>query len=324
MRFALFVGLVGTLSTMLAIVPASARDLRSSDIHPRDYPTVRAVAYMDELLRQQSKGRHRVASLGHDSHSSEGFTIAQVRNGTLDMARVSLGALNGMAPATVLPGLPYLFKSITHARHVLDGPIGDEILDSLEAHGLIGLAFYDGGPRHFYASRPIRQPADLRGLRVRVQMSDSWGRILQALGAEPVATPADRLGLVVQSGVVDATEGNLPTYLSSGQHQVTRYFSATGHAMTPSVLIFSKRIWDTLPAADRDLIRRAARSSVPTMRRLWDARLRADRAAIDGTNVHIVDNVDCRAFADALQPLYPLVVRDARLASLISQIQAGE
>jgi len=324
MRFALLLGLLGTLPGMLAVAPASGRDLRSSDIHPRDHPTVQAVAHMDELLRQHSGGRYRVASLGQDSRSSEGFTIAQVRNGTLDMARVNLAALNGIAPATVIPGLPYLFRSTMHARHVLDGPIGDEILGSLEGHGLVGLAFYDAGPRHIYATRPIREPADLRGLRVRLQMSDSWGRILQALGAEPVATPADRLTLVLQSGVVDAAEGSLPTYMASGQHRIARYFSATGHAMTPSVLIFSKQVWDTLPAADRDLIRDAARRSVPTMRGLWDERLRADRAAIERANVHIVDNVDYKAFTDVLQPLYPLVVRDPHLTSLISQIQAGE
>ncbi len=315
---------LGALIAMLASTPAFARDLHSSDIYPRDYPTVRAVAEMDRLLRERSAGRYRVSSLGHDSRYSENFTVAQVRNGTLDMARISLATLNGIAPATAIPGLPYLFRSSAHAGHVLNGPIGDEILASLEAHDLIGLAFYDAGPRHFYATRAIRVPSDLRGLRVRVQLSDSWATLLEAVGAQPVAVPADRLSIVLQSGVVEAAEHNLPTYMSSGHYRIARYFSPTGHAMTPAVLIFSKRIWETLPAADRELIRRTARDSVPAMHRLWEDRLQADRAAIEASNVRTVRDVDHTAFVDAFRSLYPTVVHGPHLSSLMLRIQTNE
>ncbi len=199
----------GLLVLVLAISSAEAREFRSSDVYPFDYPTVQAVAHVDKLMRERSGGKLSISALGYDDHDSENYTLAQVRNGMLDMARVNLAVLNTLTPATAVPSLPYLFKSKEHARRTLDGPIGDEILASLEAQGLIGLGFYDGGPRHFYTTRKaVRTPADMKGLKVRVQPSDMGAEIIRALGAEPIAVPTDRVYLNLQSGILNASEHN--------------------------------------------------------------------------------------------------------------------
>jgi tripartite ATP-independent transporter DctP family solute receptor len=311
---------------LVAVLPAAARDFRSSDVYPLDYPTVQAVVHVAKLLHERSAGRLGINVTGQDDQDSEAYTIAELRNGTLDMARVNLAGLNTIAPETVVPVLPYLFKSPAHARRILDGPIGDEILASLAAHGLIGLCFYASGPRHLYSStRPIRTPADLKGLKVRVQASDTtWAEMISALGAEPVSVPTDRLYISLKAGVIDAAEHNLPSYVSMHLYRVARYFSLTGHSMAPSVLVFSKRIWDTLPAADQAMIRSAAKDSVPVMRRLWDEREAADRRQIEAAGGEIVDDVDRKAFVDALLPLYPTIIRDARLLALARRIQNEE
>jgi len=153
------VRVLGVIATLFAALPVDAREFRSSDIYPFDYPTVQGVVQMDRLMRIRSEGRHGVTVLSRDDRDSESNTIAKVRSGLLDMARVNLAMLNRIAPETAVPVLPYLFKSTAHARRILDGPIGDEILASLAAHGLIGLCFYASGPRHLYNStRPIRTP----------------------------------------------------------------------------------------------------------------------------------------------------------------------
>ena len=98
-----------------------------------------------------------------------------------------------------------------------DGPIGDEMLAALEPHGLIGLAFYDSGARNFYNTRrPIRSPADLIGLKIRVQNSDLYVAMVEALGANP--TPMG-FGQVYESlllGTIDGSENNWPSYESTG------------------------------------------------------------------------------------------------------------
>jgi tripartite ATP-independent transporter DctP family solute receptor len=315
----------GVLLAIFAVFPAGARDFRSSDIYPFDYPTVQAVVQVDKLMRERSEGRLGISVIGQDDRDSENYTAAQVRNGMLDMARINLAVLNSVAPITAVPALPYLFKSTAHARRILDGPIGEEILASLESQGLIGLCFYDGGPRHFYSTkRAVRAPADIKGMKVRVQPSDIWGAMIRALGAEPVAVPTDRVYLTLQSGLIDAAEHNWASYVSLRHYHVAPYFSLTEHSMAPAVLVFSKRIWDTLPADDRAIIRSAARDSVPLMRRLWDDYETSGRRTVEAAGGQVVADVDKKAFADILVPLYPTVIEDARLRALVRRIQSDE
>lgn len=316
---------LGVVFAIFAVAPADAREFSSSDIYPFDYPTVQGVVQMDKLLRERSAGRHGITVLGYDDRDSENYTVAQVRSGTLDMARVNLAVLNSIAPMTAIPALPYLFRSTAHARRVFDGPVGNEILASLEAQGLVGLCFYDGGPRHFYNNkRAVRTPADLKGMKVRVQPSDVWGAMIRTLGAEPVAVPSDRVYLTLQSGVIDAAEHNWPSYVASRHYHVARYFSLTGHSMAPAVVIFSKRVWDALSAEDQAIIRSAARDSVPVMRRLWDDYETSGRLTVEAAGAEVVADVDRKAFAAALLPLYPTIVEDDRLRALVRRIQIDE
>lgn len=220
--------------------------------------------------------------------------------------------------------LPYLFKSKEHTRRILDGPIGEEILASLEAQGLIGLCFYDGGPRHMYGKKPIRTPADMYGLRVRVQQADAWAGMFRAIGANPVALPTDRVYVNLQSGLIDASEHNWPSYVSQRHYQVAPYFSMTGHSMAPAVLVFSKRVWDTLDPDEQTIIRRAAKESVPFMRRLWDEYEAAGRRTVEAAGGVIVTDVDRKAFAERLVPLYSTVVENDRLLSLVRRIQTDQ
>ena len=316
---------LGVLCVLMAASHANAREFRSSDIYPYDYPTVQAVVQVDKLMRERSNGKLGITVLGYDDRDSENYTLAQVRSGTLDMARVNIGVLNGIAPATAIPALPYLFRSKAHARRVLDGPIGEEILAGLEAQGLIGLAFYDAGPRHFYSSkRAVRTPADMKGLKVRVQQADIWAGMIRALGAEPVAIPTDRVYLTLQSGVIDSAEHNWPSYVSLRHYYVARYFSMTEHSMAPAVLVFSKRIWETLAPEEQSIIRGAAKDSVPYMRRLWDDYETSGRKTVEAAGGEIVTDVDRKAFADSLVPYYPSVVMQPDMQSIIQRIRDGE
>lgn len=316
---------VGVLLALCAASPADAREFRSSDIYPFDYPTVQAVVQVDKVMRERSGGKLGITVLGYEDRDSESYTAAQVRNGQLDMARINLAVLNSIAPMTSVLALPYLFKSKEHTRRVLDGPIGKEVLASLEAQGLIGLCFYDGGPRHMYSARkPIRTPADMYGLRVRVQQADTLSSMFRAIGATPVAVPTDRVYLTLQSGLIDASEHNWPSYVSQRHYQVAPYFSMTGHSMAPAVLVFSKRVWDTLQPDEQATIRTAAKESVPFMRRLWDDYEAAGRRTVEAAGGVIVTDVDRKAFAERLVPLYSSVVDNDQLLSLVRRIQADE
>lgn len=316
---------VGVVLGLLVAFPAGAREFRSSDIYPLDYPTVQAVVHVDRAMRERSNGTLGITMLGYGDRDPEEHTAAEVRDGTLDMARINLTALYAASPATVVPALPYLFKSKEHARRMLDGPVGQEILASLETQGLVGLCFYEGGPRNIYSSRKaVRTPADIQGLKLRVQPSDTWSAMARALGAEPVPIPTDRVYASLKSGAIDAAEHNWPSYVSLRHFQVAPYLSLSEHSMAPAVLVFSKRVWDTLSADEQAIIRGAARDSVGVMRRLWDAYEISARRTVEAAGGTIVSDVDRKAFADALAPLYPTIVTDPGQRALVRRIQADE
>jgi tripartite ATP-independent transporter DctP family solute receptor len=302
--------------------PVGARDFTSSDIYPDDYPTVRAVAYMGDLMRQRSDGRLILASLGAADHQTENYTLGELRNGTLDMARVSLAVLNSAVPATTVLTLPYLFRSTAHERRVLDGPIGQEILAALERTGVIGLTFYDGGPRSTYGIKPIRGPADLRGVKYRVQQASNWAPMVRAMGAQPVVLPLSRVDPSMRAGLIDVADGNLSSFVSLQHHRVAKFFSPTEHARSPGVVLFSRRVWDTLSAEDKAIVRSAAQESVVYYRRLWDEHERAARRTAEAAGVQIVGEVDVPSFSSALVPLHATVISDARLKALIERIAA--
>ncbi len=319
------VSVLGLVVASFISLPAHTREFRSSDIYSFDYPTVQAVVHVDKLMRERSGGKLGITVLGFEDKDSEAYTLAQVRNGTLDMARVNLAVLNNLVPATAVPALPFLFKSKEHARRILDGPIGEEILASLEAQGLIGLCFYDGGPRHFYSrAKPVRTVADIKGMRVRVQPADVWSTMIRALGAEPVTLPSDRVYLSLQSGIIDAAEHNWPSYVSTRHYHVAPHFSLTAHSMAPAVLVFSKRVWETLSPDEQAIIRQAARDSVPFMRRLWDDYETSGRLTVEAAGGSVTTDVDRKSFVDALVPLYSSIVNTDPLRSMVRRIQADE
>ncbi|MEO8104570.1 MAG: TRAP transporter substrate-binding protein, partial [Betaproteobacteria bacterium] len=284
---------------------ASARDFRSSDVHPVDYPTVAAVKYMGKLLGDQTKGRLGVRVYPAGSLGTEKDNIEQLKIGGLDMMRINAGVLNSVVPETIVTVLPFVFRSTDHMRKVLDGPVGDEILASMAPQGLVGLAFYDSGSRSFYtAKRPIKSLADIKGLKIRVQQSDLFVAMIEALGANPTPMPYGEVYTALKTGIVDAAENNWPSYESSRHFETAKYYNLSEHSLAPEVLVFSKKIWDTLSKEDQALMRRTAKESVPYMRKLWDEREVKSRKVVEAAGTQTVTLTNRQEFIDAMKPVY--------------------
>lgn len=315
--------LLATASVAMALaLPAVARDFRSSDVHPKEYPTVQAVIHMGKLVSERTGGKYDVKVFPQSALGSEKDTVEQTKIGALDMVRVNTAVFTAIAPETLVPSLPFVFKSKDHMRRVLDGPIGDEILAALEPQGFIGLAFYDSGSRSIYTpGKPIKSVADMKGLKVRVQQSDMWVSLMQALGANATPLPYAEVYTALKTGVVDAAENNWPSYDTSRHFEVAKFYSLTEHSMAPEVLVFSKRIWDGLSADERKIIRQAAKDSVPHMRKLWDEQEEKSRKIVEAAGVTIVSDVDKNSFAEAAKPVYAKFASDPKLQSLITRIQ---
>ena len=298
-----------------------SRPLYASDHHLADYPTVKAVQAMSQLLAEKTDGRLSIQVYPGGQLGSERDTLEITVFGGLDLNRVNAAPLNSLAPMTVVPCLPFLFQDEAHLHRALDGAPGQYILDSLKDHGLVGLCYYDSGMRSFYnTKKPIRNPDDMRGMKIRVQNSDVYVSMINALGAD--ATPM-YLGEVYQSlvqGVIDGAENNWPSYQAGRHFEVAQYYSLTRHVMAPEVLVMSLHRWRSLSDSDQAAVMESAKQSVGIMRQLWGDRVTQARKAVieSGVAVNEVDNIN--EFSELMKPLWERKSTLNKQKELIEQI----
>lgn len=316
------------LLTSVAFVSAAAAcevTLRSSDTHPEGYPTVAAVEAMGDMLEERTDGRLCIEVFHSAQLGEEKDTIEQTQFGVIDMNRVSLGPFNNIIEETQVPSLPYIFRSVEHMHKVMDGPVGQQILDAFSDHDLVGLAFYDGGSRSFYNSeKPITSIEDLAGMKFRVMQSDMFVDMVAALGANATPMPYGEVYSAIQTGVIDGAENNWPSYDSSGHFEVAKYYTLDQHLIVPEVLVMSKTAFEKLSPEDQEIVRQAARDSVPVMRELWEAREQESEARVREAGVEIVTDIDKTPFIEAMVPVYQKYVTSPKLQQMVKDIQATE
>ena len=311
------------LATVLAVASLSAQaaEFRSADIHNADdYPTVVAVKRMSELLEKSSGGKHKIKVFNKGALGTEKETIDQVKIGALEMTRVNISPMNGVCPLTQVPTMPFLFQSVAHMRKVLDGAVGEEILKSCEPFGFVGLAFYDSGARSIYAKKPVKTPADTKGMKIRVQQSDLWVALVSAMGANATPMPYGEVYTGLKTGLIDAAENNIPSFDTAKHAEAVKFYSKTEHSMAPEMLLFSKAVWDKLPKAEQDLVRAAAKESVAFQRQKWDEQETKLLANVKAAGAQIVD-VDKAAFQAQMGPVYEKFMTSADMKRLVKAVQ---
>ena len=312
-------------AAVTALMTASAMAqtvLRSSDTHPDGYPTVDAVKYFGELVKERTQGRYSVEVYHSAQLGQEADTIEQVRSGVIDLNRVSMAPWNSLVPLTMIPSLPYLFTSPDHARKVMASEIGDEIAKGFDAHGVVVLAFYDGGARSFYNSKkPINTVADLAGLKFRVIQSDVFVDMVAALGATATPMPYGEVYSSIETGVIDGAENNFPSYESAKHFEVAKNYSLDEHTIVPEVFVMSKTAWDKLTPEDQEIFKQAGKESMEKQWELWDARVAQSRKLVEDAGSQIT-TPEKQAFIDAMKPVYDKYVNTPELKDLVARIQA--
>lgn len=296
--------------------------LTSADTHVRDYPTVQAVERFGELLSERTGGRLGLKIYAGGQLGNERDTLEITTFGGLDFNRVNLAPLNSIEPMTRVAALPFLFESTEHMRTSLDSEIGDEILASLEKHGLIGLCFYDSGARSFYNTRgPINTPDDMKGLKLRVPGSDLYVAMVKALGADAVPMPLDEVYQSLAQGVIDGAENNWPSFDIGRHYEVARFYSLTKHLLAPEAFVMSKISWDKLTKEDQAIVRQSAKDSVPHLRTLWDAQVEKSMKVIMDAGV-AVNEVDPAPFTELMTGMWNDFIDTPEEQALVDRIMA--
>ncbi|HTJ05895.1 MAG TPA: TRAP transporter substrate-binding protein [Caldimonas sp.] len=321
-RFRVSIGLLALAAAGLIAGPAVARDFRSAEVHAKDFPTNQAVMYMSEQLSKATGGKDKIKIFSDSALGSEKDTVEQVKIGALDMVRVSTASFHGIVPESLIPSLPFLFRDIDHFRKAMYGAEGDKILAAFDKAGFIGLCLYESGARSMYAKKPIKSVADMKGLKVRVQPSDLMVGMVNAMGGSPTPMPFAEVYTGLKSGLIDAAENNIPSYEETKHYESAPIYSETMHVMTPEVLVFSKKVWETLTPLEQAAIRKAAKESVPHYVKLWEAKEKDARAAVLKGGAKIIDasQIDKKSFVDVEKPVWDKFASTPELKSLLQSI----
>lgn len=300
-----------------AVVRADDRAiLTAADVHVDGYPTVEAVRWIGKRVEAETGGRLRIRVYHSGQLGREADTVELARVGALDITRVFFGAINNPFPLTQIFALPYVFESVEHMRRAVDGEVGAAVLKGFERRDLVGLAIYDSGSRSFYnVRRPVFEPADLHGLKIRVVPSDIFIDLVSALGANPTPLPYGEVYSALQTHLVDGAENNWRSFHSSRHFEVARYLSLTTHSFAPEALLMSRRTFTRLTPRDRDVVIAAARDSVAYMRGLWDRAESESRAHVAAAGVKI-NEVDMAGFQKTARPVVDAYVKKSNLEKL--------
>ncbi len=300
---------------------AYAREFRAADNQVADYPTVQAIEYMNKLLIERTGGRHSVKVFHSAQLGEENETIAQTRSGAIDINRINAAPLTQLVPDLGALTIPFLFKSISHQHRVLDGQVGDEILARLESYGFVGLAFYDSGARSLYTTTPVRNLADMKNLRIRVQQSELAEKMVRAMGAIPIVISYGQVLTSLTSKLVNGAENNWPSYVTTNHFKAAKYYILTEHTMAPEILVMSKHAWVSLDEADRRTFKTAAKDSAMYMRTQWQAWEERSRQQAISEGSTVVSDFERQPFVDAMASIHTEAETDPRMGRLIKLIR---
>jgi tripartite ATP-independent transporter DctP family solute receptor len=295
--------------------------LKIAEIHPAGYPTVVAQESMGKKLEEATNGELKFKMFAGGVLGSEKEVVEQVQIGAVQMTRVSLGTVGPVVPDVNVFNMPFIFRDTAHMRAVIDGEIGQEILDKItdSEFNMVGLAWMDGGVRNLYTKKPVRSIEDLKGMKIRVMGNPLFIDTLDAMGANGIAMDFGELFSALQTGVVDGAENNPPSMLEQNHYRSAKYYTLTGHLILPEPIVMSKTTWNELTPEQQVLVKKYAHEAQLEERKLWDEKSASSEAKLKEAGVEFI-KVDKKPFYDATAPVRAKY--GAPYAELIKRIEA--
>jgi tripartite ATP-independent transporter DctP family solute receptor len=302
---------MSAIGVVLAAMLASSAQAQNSKVFNLGFvgrqtaPEGIAMTAFAEEIKARTNGRleiklHPGGALGGDREVLEGLQL-----GTVDMTVPSTSIIANFVPDVQVFDIPFLFRDFNHAQAVLDGPIGQEILAKFPAKGLQGLAFGGIGFRQLTNSRrPVGNPDDVKGLKIRTQENQIHLMVWRALGALPTPMALPEVFTALQQGVVDGQENPIGAIINNTFGQVQTHLTITNHAFTPVGFVMSPKAWATLSPDDQKLFLAAAKKAMAICK---DEVAKVEKTGIDTLRqqgMQVVESVDTTKFQELLKPTF--------------------
>ena len=256
-------------------------------------------------VEKRTGGRYKIQPFYSGALGAEREATEAVQLGTQELTFTSSGPVPNFVPEVKILDVPFLFRDYAHARAVLDGPIGQELLQKFDARGIKALAWGENGFRHMTNSkRAVNGPEDLKGLKMRTMENPVHVQAYKGFGIIPTPMAFSEVFTALQQGTVDGQENPLSVITSAKFDQVQKYLTLTGHVYSPCVFLMNKESFDKLSAADKTAFLDAAREGVKANRLRVDSDEKMAVADLRAKGMTVIDQVDKTRYQAALTPVY--------------------
>jgi len=265
---------------------------------------VGSTTFCDDI-EKGTQGRYKCQQFPSSALGGEREMIEAVQLGTLDIVNTSTGPVGNFVPEVKIVDIPFLFRDYDHARKVLDGPIGQDLLTKFPSKGLVALSWTENGFRHMTNNkRAIVKPEDASGLKMRTMENKVHMEGYRAFGIQPTPMAFPEVFGALQQGTVDGQENPIPVILASKFSQVQKHLSLTGHVYSPALLITSPRVMNKLSDADKKVFYEAAKHASAAQRKKVNDDEANGIAQLEKEGMSVVKRVDGPAFRNALREAY--------------------
>ena len=312
--------IAATLS--VSFIASAQTVLKAADVHPAGYPNVLAIESLGKKLETATNGKYKLQMFPGGVLGGEKEMIEQTQVGAINILRTSLGPLGPVVPDVNVFNMPFVFRNEAHMRAVIDGPIGQEILDKITASPakMVALGWMDGGSRSLYTKKLVKTPADLKGQKVRMMGNPLFVDTMNAMGGNGIAMGYGEVFSALQTGVLDGAENNPPSMFTSNHYNAgTKFYAQTNHLIIPEIFVMSRVTWDKLSKDEQTMVLKFSKEAQLEQRALWDKSVAEYTVKLKAAGVEFVA-VDQKPFYDATAPVRAKY--GAPYADLIKRIEA--
>ncbi|ETA51171.1 DctP family TRAP transporter solute-binding subunit (plasmid) [Ponticoccus alexandrii] len=293
--------LTGTVLAMPGVLRAAETSLRFAHYGSASDSVSAAAGKFAELVAEKTGGALAIEVYGNGALGNSPTMLEGTRLGTIDMVTTGNPYFTASMPVLNLLDLPFLFQSDAHAFKVLDGAVGETLMGSMGDAGLQGIAFWELGFRNLTNSaRPVKEPADLKGLKIRTTPNPAHVLAFETLGAAPTPMPFAEVYSALQTGTIDGQENPVNHIYANKLHEVQKYMSLTRHAYTTSPLVVNARRWSGLSPEFQAAMKEAAREAASFQRELNDEEDKVALEAMAAAGMEIEENPNSDAFREAV------------------------
>ena len=282
----------------------------------------KALEFLGEQLAEKSDSQLIVQIYPNQQLGTERECLELLQIGSIDITKASGAVLENFVAEYQVLSLPYLFRDKQHMFNVLDGPVGDDLLNAGERYWLFGLGFYDSGSRSFYTKeKPILVPEDLEGMNIRTQESPTAMAMVDVMGGSATPLSFGELYTALQAGVVDGAENNPPSFYLTRHYEVCKYYSIDEHTSIPDVLLISTMTWSSLSDQEQAWLRDSVYESERYQRVLWEE---AENYALEQVKEAGVEIFypDKQPFMAGVESMYSAYEADPLIYEFIERIRA--